>query len=111
VEGGRFTSVTWHPENPLQILLTTKSLSTLPFLKETAPFTLLVSAEVISYSFRWETCATATIAPRDTGTVAVVDGCEPLLLLRVASPCDPYHSFYPSHAVQDAKRPASHVFS
>jgi hypothetical protein len=24
-EGGRYTSVTWHPENPLQILLTTKS--------------------------------------------------------------------------------------
>jgi elongator complex protein 1 len=25
LEGGRFTSVTWHPETPLQILLTTKS--------------------------------------------------------------------------------------
>jgi elongator complex protein 1 len=39
LEGGRYTSATWHPENPLQILFTTKSLSTLPF-SERPPLTL-----------------------------------------------------------------------
>ncbi|KAH9022450.1 IkappaB kinase complex IKAP component [Lactarius hengduanensis] len=59
-EGGRFTSVTWHPENALQILLTTKT-------------------EIISHSYRWETCAATARAPNDTGTVAVVDGSSVLL--------------------------------
>jgi hypothetical protein len=39
-EGGRYTSVTWHPENPLQILLTTKSWSIVPFLKVATSLTL-----------------------------------------------------------------------
>ncbi|KAH8994552.1 Elongator complex protein 1 [Lactarius akahatsu] len=59
-EGGRFTSVTWHPENALQMLLTTKT-------------------EIISHSYRWETCAATARAPNDTGTVAVVDGSSVLL--------------------------------
>ncbi|KAF8260574.1 IKI3 family-domain-containing protein [Lactarius quietus] len=59
-EGGRFTSVTWHPEIPLQLLLTTKT-------------------EIISHSYRWETCAATARAPNDTGTVAVVDGSSILL--------------------------------
>lgn len=92
-EGGRFTSVTWHPEKPRQILLTTKSWSSLTFFEETTPFTLLVSAEVMSYSCRWETYAATALVPHDTGTVAVVDGCVFLLLLYVASLCDFY--FYP----------------
>jgi len=49
-------------------------------------------------------------APNDTGTVAVVDGCGPLLFLRVNRICNFYHSFYPFHDFQGAKRPASHVF-
>ncbi|KAI9441755.1 IKI3 family-domain-containing protein [Lactarius indigo] len=49
---GRFTSVTWHPENALQMLLTTKT-------------------EIISHSYRWETCTATARAPNDTGTVAV----------------------------------------
>lgn len=59
-EGGRFTSVIWHPENALQMLLTTKT-------------------EIISHSYRWETCAATARAPNDTGTVAVVDGSSILL--------------------------------
>ncbi|KAH8980756.1 IkappaB kinase complex IKAP component [Lactarius hatsudake] len=59
-ESGRFTSVTWHPENALQILFTTKT-------------------EIISHSYRWETCAATARAPNDTGTVAVVDGSSVLL--------------------------------
>ncbi|KAI0253762.1 IKI3 family-domain-containing protein [Lactifluus subvellereus] len=59
-EGGRYTSVTWHPENPLQILSTTKT-------------------EIISQSCRWETCAATARFPNDTGTVAVVDGSSILL--------------------------------
>ena len=108
-EGGRYTSVTWHPENPLQILLTTKSWSTVPFL-EVAFVYALISAKVISYWCRWETCAATARLPNDTGTVAVVDGCEPLLFLRVNRICNFYPSFYPSHDFQGAKRPASHGF-
>lgn len=59
-EGGRYTSVTWHPENSLQILLTTKT-------------------KVISYWCRWETCTATARVPNDTGTVAVVDGSSILL--------------------------------
>ncbi|KAI0278772.1 IKI3 family-domain-containing protein [Russula aff. rugulosa BPL654] len=59
-EGGRYTSVTWHPENPLQILLTTKT-------------------KLISYWCRWETFAATARVPNDTGTVAVVDGSSILL--------------------------------
>src|ERR1700752_1471277 len=36
-ESGRFTSVTWHPEKPLQILLTTKSWSTFPLFEKDHP--------------------------------------------------------------------------
>ncbi|KAI0264133.1 IKI3 family-domain-containing protein [Gloeopeniophorella convolvens] len=57
---GRLTSVSWHPENALQLLLTTK-------------------AEIISRSYRWETCTATAKAPNDTGTVAVVDGSSILL--------------------------------
>jgi elongator complex protein 1 len=60
LEGGRYTSVTWHPENPLQILFTTKT-------------------KVISYWCRWETCAATAGVPNDTGTIAVVDGSSILL--------------------------------
>ena len=35
-----------------------------------------MSAKVISYWCRWETCAATGRVPNDTGTVAVVDGCE-----------------------------------
>ncbi|KAH9985168.1 IKI3 family-domain-containing protein [Russula vinacea] len=52
LEGGRYTSATWHPENPLQILFTTKT-------------------KVISYWCRWETCVARAGVPNDTGTVAV----------------------------------------
>ncbi|KAI9454947.1 IkappaB kinase complex IKAP component [Russula earlei] len=59
-EGGRYTSVAWHPEKPLLVLLTTKT-------------------HVISYSFRWETSTATARAPNDTGTVAVIDGSSILL--------------------------------
>jgi hypothetical protein len=72
---------------------------------------LFLPANIISYSCRWETCTATARVPDDTGTVAVVDGCRPILSLCAARPCDFHHSFYPSHALQDAKRPASHVFS
>ena len=48
--------------------------------------------------------------PNDTGTVAVVDGCGPLLFLRVNRICNVYDSFHSSHDFQGAKRPASNVF-
>ncbi|KAF8504860.1 IkappaB kinase complex IKAP component [Russula emetica] len=74
-EDGRYTSVTWHPENPLQILLTTKT-------------------KVISYWCRWETCAATARVPNDTGTVAVVDGSSILLTtFRVQNVPPPMSSF------------------
>ncbi len=69
-----------------------------------------MSAKVISYWCRWEICAATARVPNDTGTVAVVDGCGPLLFLCVDGTCNFYHSFYPSHLFQGAKRPTSHVF-
>ena len=50
-EGGRFTSVTWHPENALQMLLTTKSqlaylfqvTSSLTFLAASGDYLALLS--------------------------------------------------------------------
>lgn len=71
-----------------------------------------MSAKVISYWCRWETCAATAGAPNDTGTVAVVDGCGSFLFPRAGRTVISkfYYSFYPSHAFQGAKRPASHVF-
>jgi elongator complex protein 1 len=40
---------------------------------------LTTTTEIISHSYRWETCAATAKAPNDTGTVAVVDGSSVLL--------------------------------
>ncbi|KZV82846.1 IkappaB kinase complex, IKAP component [Exidia glandulosa HHB12029] len=51
----RFSSVTWHPEDPLRILCTT-------------------SCSVVDRRFGWETYASRATLPFDSGMVAVVDG-------------------------------------
>ncbi|KAI0061864.1 IkappaB kinase complex, IKAP component [Artomyces pyxidatus] len=56
----RFTSVSWHPENALQLLLTTKT-------------------QVIHRTYHWDTYVSRAQAPNDTGTVAVIDGASILL--------------------------------
>ncbi|KAH9915816.1 IKI3 family-domain-containing protein [Fomitopsis serialis] len=57
---GRFTSVTWHPEDALQLILTT-------------------SSQIIQRTYVWETCASRSQPPNDTGSVAVFDGTNVLL--------------------------------
>ncbi|KAG6878005.1 hypothetical protein C0993_000965 [Termitomyces sp. T159_Od127] len=55
---GRFTSVSWHPEQALHILLTTKTA-------------------VIQRSYAWDTfAAPSSEPPHDTGAVAVFDGTQ-----------------------------------
>ncbi|KAF7362473.1 polymerase II transcription elongation factor [Mycena venus] len=57
---GRFTSVEWHPEQALHVVLTT-------------------SSQIIQRTYAWETCVSTTRPPNDSGTVAVLDGSKILL--------------------------------
>ncbi|GLB37914.1 hypothetical protein LshimejAT787_0409650 [Lyophyllum shimeji] len=59
-EPGRFTSVEWHPEQALQILLTTRS-------------------RLVQRTYGWDTFASPSQPPADSGTVAVFDGMSILL--------------------------------
>ncbi|KAJ7072902.1 pol II transcription elongation factor [Mycena amicta] len=59
-EPGRFTSIAWHPERALQVILTT-------------------SSQILQRTFILETCASLTKPPNDSGTVAVLDGAKILL--------------------------------
>ncbi|VDC02341.1 unnamed protein product [Peniophora sp. CBMAI 1063] len=56
----RFVDVGWHPEQPLELVLST-------------------SDAVLRQNLAWETVRSRTIAPDDTGTVAVLDGTDILL--------------------------------
>ncbi|KAL1719857.1 IKI3 family-domain-containing protein [Schizophyllum commune] len=56
----RLTSVQWHPESPLNLVLTTSNL-------------------IMRRVYAWDTCTSLTGPPDDTGTVAVVDGSQLLL--------------------------------
>ncbi|KAG5650449.1 hypothetical protein H0H81_012203 [Sphagnurus paluster] len=60
VRPSRFTSVTWHPEQALTIILTTKT-------------------EIIQRTYAWETFASPSVPPVDSGAVAVLDGTSILL--------------------------------
>ncbi|KAI0314583.1 IKI3 family-domain-containing protein [Amylostereum chailletii] len=57
---GRLTSVGWHPEAAMQLLLTMRG-------------------SLIQHAFAWDTCVARTSFPKDTATVAVVDGTNILL--------------------------------
>ncbi|KAI0076404.1 IkappaB kinase complex IKAP component [Panus rudis PR-1116 ss-1] len=57
---GRFTSVTWHPENASNLVLTT-------------------TTQVIQRTYAWETYASRSKPPGDSGSVAVLDGASILL--------------------------------
>ncbi|KAI0629477.1 IkappaB kinase complex IKAP component [Trametes polyzona] len=57
---GRFTSVNWHPEDALRLILTT-------------------SSTVIQRTYSWDTYASPSQPPVDSGSVAVVDGTNILL--------------------------------
>ncbi|PBK88520.1 pol II transcription elongation factor [Armillaria gallica] len=57
---GCFTSVEWHPESALTLILTTKY-------------------QVIQRTYAWVTSSSPTAPPLDTGSVAVIDGCNILL--------------------------------
>ncbi|KAF5365923.1 hypothetical protein D9758_006686 [Tetrapyrgos nigripes] len=55
-----FTSVGWHPENALQLILTT-------------------STEIIHRTYAWETIVSPSKPPVDSGLVSITDGCKLLL--------------------------------
>ncbi|KAG5640485.1 hypothetical protein DXG03_008338, partial [Asterophora parasitica] len=78
-QSGKFTSVAWHPENALQIILTTRSTNVMiAFLKARLtkrPF----PAELIQRSYAWETFVSPSAPPIDSGAVAVLDGTNILL--------------------------------
>ncbi|KAK7057777.1 polymerase II transcription elongation factor [Favolaschia claudopus] len=57
---GRFTSVEFHPEEALHVILTTTS-------------------QIIRRIYSWDTCVSPTLPPNDSGTVAVLDGSKILL--------------------------------
>ncbi|KAJ7935380.1 pol II transcription elongation factor [Mycena leptocephala] len=57
---GRFTSIEWHPEQALHVVLTT-------------------SSKIILRTYAWETWVSSTRPPNDSGTVAVLDGSKILL--------------------------------
>ncbi|KAJ6488261.1 pol II transcription elongation factor [Mycena vitilis] len=57
---GRFTSIEWHPEQALHVVLTT-------------------STKIIQRTYGWEIYASSTRPPDDSGTVAVLDGSKILL--------------------------------
>ncbi|PCH36634.1 IkappaB kinase complex IKAP component [Wolfiporia cocos MD-104 SS10] len=56
----RFTTVSWHPENALRLVLTT-------------------STEIIQRTYAWETFSSSSKPPVDSGSVAVFDGLRILL--------------------------------
>ncbi|KAJ6497417.1 pol II transcription elongation factor [Mycena sanguinolenta] len=57
---GRFTSVEWHPEEALRVVMTT-------------------SSQIIQRTYAWETWVSPTRPPNDSGSVAVLDGSKILL--------------------------------
>ncbi|KAI0828044.1 IkappaB kinase complex IKAP component [Trametes gibbosa] len=57
---GRFTSVKWHPEDSLRLILTT-------------------SSSMIQRTYSWETFGSPSTPPVDSGSVAVIDGANILL--------------------------------
>lgn len=67
----RFTSVEWHPEQALCLILTTSSTlcSTVRHRSD------ISAAEIIQHTYSWETFTSPTLPPNDSGSVAVVDGC------------------------------------
>ncbi|KAG7091295.1 hypothetical protein E1B28_010341 [Marasmius oreades] len=60
LSSSHFTSVTWHPENAMELILTT-------------------SSDIIRRSYGWETSASTSAPPNDSALVGVVDGTTLLL--------------------------------
>ncbi|KIP09060.1 hypothetical protein PHLGIDRAFT_68294 [Phlebiopsis gigantea 11061_1 CR5-6] len=85
---GRFTSVAWHPEDSSRIILTTHS-------------------EIIQRSYIWDTFATRSKPPHDSGSVAVLDGINILLTpFRSQNVPPPMSSFQLPLSVSTADAPS-----
>ncbi|KAG8994650.1 hypothetical protein FRB94_009752 [Tulasnella sp. JGI-2019a] len=71
----RLTSMSWHAEDPLRLVMTSQS-------------------QIIDLKLVWETCASTVSTPNDYGTVAVVDGSSllitPFRLQNVPPPMSSY---------------------
>ncbi|KAI5835371.1 IkappaB kinase complex, IKAP component [Schizophyllum commune Tattone D] len=85
----RLTSVQWHPESPLNLVLTTSNL-------------------IMRRVYAWDTSTSLTGPPDDTGTVVVVDGSQLLLTpFRIQNVPPPMSSH--KLALQPALGPPVHV--
>ncbi|KAI5890064.1 IkappaB kinase complex, IKAP component [Schizophyllum commune H4-8] len=85
----RLTSVQWHPESPLNLVLTTPNL-------------------IMRRVYAWDTFTSLTGPPDDTGTVAVIDGSQLLLTpFRIQNVPPPMSSH--KLALQPALGPPVHV--
>lgn len=76
---GRYTSMNWHAEDPLRLILTTAST----LRTETGsrlPLTSCSLDQVFDYKLVWDTCASTVKPPNDFGSVVVVDGGTLLLI-------------------------------
>ncbi|GJE98183.1 IkappaB kinase complex IKAP component [Phanerochaete sordida] len=85
---GRFTSMSWHPEDSSRIILTTVS-------------------EIIQRSYLWDTFASRSQPPNDSGSVAVLDGSQILLTpFRTQNVPPPMSSFQLPLAAPPADAPS-----
>ena len=74
VKSNHFTSVKWHPEAALTLILTT---SCMYFgLKMEITETHIGLADVIQRTYAWEIFSSPTKPPTDSASVAVLDGCK-----------------------------------
>jgi elongator complex protein 1 len=81
----RFTSVEWHPEATLRLILTTPSKLTVPsvcsfnFFHSIINHDSVISANVVQRTYTYETTTSLISPPNDSGMVAVIDGLNVLL--------------------------------
>lgn len=74
-EPGRFTSIDWHPELALQLMLTTKCKHPSGVNLIYNEYLFRLSAHVLQRIYSWDTFISSREPPYDSGAVAVVDGC------------------------------------
>ena len=81
-EQARITSVSWHPEQPTKLIMTTSSkiMLSLEFGRELS----LTTEYFFEYRFFWDVYVSHSEPPNDSGAMAVVDG----------SRCSFAHCFY-----------------
>ena len=111
----RFTSVCWHPEQPMHLILTTACMCIPPKLglpTVSGSTHSLCVATVTQRIYAWECFTSQAKQPHDSGTVAVVDGCKHFKMIHE----NPYtyngdHSVYTADAISNAECSSTDVLS